>query len=270
MRGPSRAGRLLRELGIGTALAAAAAGCGRGGPPASLGERVYERDCASCHGAAGDGAGPAAAFLDPRPRDFRAGRLRYHSGPPGSVPSDADLERVVLRGIPGTAMPGSRWMSEEERRAVVQRVKAFSARFREESPRPPAAVPPDPWADPWADPWGRAHDAAVARGRALYHARGGCADCHPSYLTDPPGDRKRDTKDEDGSLLLPPDFLRQRLKVADTPEGLWRAISWGVGGTAMPAVPEGLSEGEVWALVHYVRSLGRERTRRLWRPGGTG
>lgn len=36
----------------------------------TAGERVYEKNCASCHGASGRGDGPAGENLDPRPTDI--------------------------------------------------------------------------------------------------------------------------------------------------------------------------------------------------------
>ena len=37
---------------------------------ANAGKLLYMQHCSACHGERGNGAGPAAAFLDPRPRDF--------------------------------------------------------------------------------------------------------------------------------------------------------------------------------------------------------
>src|SRR5206468_10230890 len=38
-----------------------------------LGREVYRARCAGCHGSTGDGNGPAATFLFPRPRDCTLG-----------------------------------------------------------------------------------------------------------------------------------------------------------------------------------------------------
>ena len=40
---------------------------------ANAGKAVYERKCLLCHGEKGDGKGPAAELLDPKPRDFTSG-----------------------------------------------------------------------------------------------------------------------------------------------------------------------------------------------------
>ena len=53
----------------------------------------------------GDGAGPAAAVLDPYPRDFRNGLFKYTSTAGGAKPLREDLLRTLQQGIPGTAMP---------------------------------------------------------------------------------------------------------------------------------------------------------------------
>ena len=45
------------------------------------GKDIYLRRCAGCHGAKGDGKGPAAEFLAPKPFDFTSddGNVRLHS-----------------------------------------------------------------------------------------------------------------------------------------------------------------------------------------------
>ena len=69
------------------------------------GKEVYERRCLGCHGANGDGNGPAATFLyNQRPRNFTAAvfKFRLTKEP---LPTDGDLLRTITRGVRGTAMP---------------------------------------------------------------------------------------------------------------------------------------------------------------------
>jgi len=40
---------------------------------------LSERHCAACHGPKGDGNGPAAVWLCPKPRDFSAGLFKFSS-----------------------------------------------------------------------------------------------------------------------------------------------------------------------------------------------
>ena len=43
------------------------------------GKLIYFKRCSFCHGLEGDGNGPAADFLDPRPRDFTAGTYKFRT-----------------------------------------------------------------------------------------------------------------------------------------------------------------------------------------------
>lgn len=77
-------------------------------PDLNRGAALYAAHCASCHGALGDGKGPAAARLDPPPIDFTnldRARLR----------STFALYQVIGQGLDGTAMPGFASLSATER-----------------------------------------------------------------------------------------------------------------------------------------------------------
>jgi mono/diheme cytochrome c family protein len=60
-------------------------------PPSYLALNIFRNRCASCHGATGAGDGPAAAGLNPRPRNFAD--PTWHSRA-----SESYLRRVVLEG----------------------------------------------------------------------------------------------------------------------------------------------------------------------------
>ena len=66
---------------------------------------LFRKHCAQCHGITGDGLGPAAALLNPYPRDFRRGSFKFKSTPQGAKPTHSDLVRTIEQGIPGTSMP---------------------------------------------------------------------------------------------------------------------------------------------------------------------
>jgi len=87
---------------------------------ATVGERIFARACAACHGATGRGDGPAAADLDPPPRDLTSRRFRFRTTPSGALPRPDDLKRTIRRGLPGTAMAGyADLFSERELDALV-------------------------------------------------------------------------------------------------------------------------------------------------------
>ena len=82
------------------------------------GKAVYERRCVGCHGPNGDGNGPMATFLDPRPRDFRLGAFKFRTTPSGSLPTDGDLYRTLTRGL--------------RFKAVIERLSQRFTMFRED------------------------------------------------------------------------------------------------------------------------------------------
>src|SRR5262245_4031703 len=94
---------------------------------ASSGQQVYNQHCASCHGVNGDGTGPASVWLFPKPRNFSAGLFKLHSTPAGALPADEDLFETITRGMAGSSMPSFSYLTEAERREVVQYVKYLTA-----------------------------------------------------------------------------------------------------------------------------------------------
>jgi len=206
------------------------------------GRRIYARRCQVCHGEKGDGRGPVAPYLDPRPRDFTLGSYKLRTTGSGEPPTDEDLFRVVTRGIPGTAMSGWGTLPEEDRWRVVYYIKTFSDVFRERGAvvRPTREVPASP--------------EAVARGREVYE-RAKCWECHgregrgdgPSAPT---------LRDDSGDLTRAADLTKGwRIKGGREARDLFMRFSTGLDGTPMPSYADALSEEERWALAHFVRSL---------------
>ena len=80
------------------ALAAAQAG------DAKAGKAVYDLKCIGCHGEKGDGKGPAAELVVPKPRDFTTGLYKIRTSA-NKAPTDQDLFRIITDGMPETSMP---------------------------------------------------------------------------------------------------------------------------------------------------------------------
>ena len=62
------------------------------------GQRLYEQNCIACHGTAGDGNGPRAYFISPRPRSFVSAESRAAFSRPILIQS-------IAQGKRGTEMP---------------------------------------------------------------------------------------------------------------------------------------------------------------------
>ncbi len=98
---------------------------GRDGKPI---QGLYREHCSHCHGITGDGAGPTAKFLSPYPRDFRLSKFKFKSTPLRRSPTDSDMHRILIEGIPGSAMPSFRTLPEDEIHALINYVKYLTIR----------------------------------------------------------------------------------------------------------------------------------------------
>jgi cytochrome c oxidase cbb3-type subunit I/II len=234
-----------------------------------LGRDVYATYCAGCHGESGDGNGPAARFLDPKPRDFRIGKIKFAAVASGDSPRVDDYNRIISHGLSGTAMPSFALLSDRERLAVIAYVRTFNPGWQKEQPGAPIAVGKDPFADRPAK--------GIEEGKRAYHAMAKCWACHPAYATpaeiaainreaklpEPelrPNPYESEAKESDwGAPIRPPDFLTDRIKNGFDEATLTAVISAGVGGTAMPQWAGALSDDQLWGLAYYVRSLALQR-----------
>lgn len=100
-----------------------------GGASLRHGRTLYQRHCSHCHGTSGDGAGPTAQYLNPRPRDYRHGVFKFTSTNAQAKASRADIERTLRNGVPGTYMPSFVPMLDEvELREVVEYVRFLAMR----------------------------------------------------------------------------------------------------------------------------------------------
>ena len=86
------------------------------------GESLFQGLCARCHGKNGDGNGPFAPFLNPKPRDFAGRTFKQRVDA-----SDIGLYRTLSLGINGTAMPAWSALSPSDRWALVHYVKTFAS-----------------------------------------------------------------------------------------------------------------------------------------------
>ena len=93
------------------------------------GYALYRRHCQHCHGSSGDGNGPTADFLFPRPRDYRMGLYKFTSTPYNQKPTRADLRKTIVEGLHGTSMPAfEALMTPNEIEQVIDYVVFLSMR----------------------------------------------------------------------------------------------------------------------------------------------
>ncbi len=253
------------------------------------GRVAYERYCVGCHGVKGDGLGPAAGFLHPKPRSFVEADFKFSWTRAGQLPTDDDLRRSIKEGLRGSAMPPWDLLPDRTVDALIAYIKTFSTKWSERGPGKPI-----PRVD---DPYGLSEDksAAIARGEAVYHGFANCWACHPAYVSEEklnehlvafgsparPGFRpglehsvgKANTQ---GDILYPPDFHRDFVRSGADLDDLYRVIGAGVTGAAMPTWidsmdipgekpgdPPLVQRSDVWAMAYYVQWLIANRPARL-------
>jgi mono/diheme cytochrome c family protein len=207
-------------------------------PDLALGERVFRDNCAVCHGPTGDGRGMAAHHFKTPPRDLTKGRFKFRSTASGQVPTDADLARSIVEGIPSTGMVPQNHLSDAEVRAVIAFVKSLSPRFAETQAPKLAVIPPAPAASP----------EAIARGAAIY-VKGECAECHGK-------DARGDGPSAKDLSVKPSDLTRRPLKSGATARDIVRTLVTGLDGTPMPSYYQVLEDDELWDLAYWLAARG--------------
>ena len=259
------------------------------------GQAVYTKRCVHCHGETGDGKGPAAPFLHPKPRDYRLGIFKFKSTPYQSRPRREDLERTVHRGIPGTSMPSFKFIPEKDLEAVVDYVLvlthrgelekelAYEGEFlaEEVDPDDPESLETtmeefreaatgfgEEIVEMWKEARGQeVHPVTpmpeftienVRLGRKAFLTKG-CSKCHGE---DGRGmTRDNIGKDDWGDPIKAADLTSGLLRGGARPIDVYQRIYSGISGTPMPAFKNALqAEPEtIWNLVAYVMYVSNRR-----------
>jgi cytochrome c oxidase cbb3-type subunit 2 len=209
---------------------------------------LYTRHCAPCHGAKGDGNGPAADLFYPRPRDFTLGLFKYRSLPLGAIyPSDDDLGRIIRDGLPGTAMAG--WKDTLDRQSIdglIGLIKGFGdwADHRQRlPPNQPLGWPKPP---PQGMVEGEHHFAKV---------------CEPCHGEEGRGNvvTSKILKDDWGQRIWPRNLTRpDTFRWVHNASDVFHLIGTGVGGTPMAEMTKELDEMRRWYVASRVMALGND------------
>ena len=92
---------------------------------AAAGKAIFlAKNCQSCHGDGGEGNGPLAVTLDPKPRNFK-----FDPSGDGKPGSDDDLQLVIKQG--GAAFGGSPMMmpnpalTDEEIKTIIVYIRSL-------------------------------------------------------------------------------------------------------------------------------------------------
>ncbi|MBC8238898.1 MAG: c-type cytochrome, partial [Alphaproteobacteria bacterium] len=224
------------------------------------GRAIYFGRCSFCHGLLGDGEGPAAKYLDPRPRDFTLGTFKFRTTQSGELPTNEDLFRTVSRGLQGTAMQSfdsdliKNGLSEDDRWTVIAYIKTFAQEFD------------DPELDPVKTgkviplPANRTpfNAETVAKGKVIFE-KAKCWSCHGKLGR---GDGNKEFRKDDWGF---PIRIRNvthpwKIKAGGEVEDIYMRFTSGISGTPMPSFVKSLNEDDRWNLANYIKSLQHQIT----------
>ena len=218
-----------------------------------LGKKVYESRCIICHGDKGDGKGlmgivsryqKKGSVQTIYPRDFTTGVFRFRTTSTGCLPTDDDLMRVITGGIPRAYMPSQEDVPLNEKKAVIQYIKTFSKRWKEDEPCKPFPVKNPGWLGV-AD--------SREKGKKLYKEMK-CWECH-GETGKGDGPKADLQKDDWGDKILAFDFTTGALKLGFAPQNVYTAYTAGLDGSGMPSYEDSMKEEDRWHLVSYTLEL---------------
>lgn len=232
---------------------------------------IYFRRCSFCHGLLGDGEGPAAEFMDPRPRDFTLGTFKFRTTESGELPLDEDMFRTVSRGLPGTGMQAfdddliKNGLSEQERWAVIAYIKTFVPEFEDEEYDPYKKIIKLPSNMP------AYNQDSIAKGKKIFE-RAKCWECHGKQGRGD-GQKAFDRKDDWGFPIRIRNVTHPwKIKAGIEVEDIYMRFSTGINGTPMPSFAKALNEDERWSLANYIKSFQHQLTThqvlKAWRVDG--
>ena len=224
------------------------------------GRGIYFQRCSMCHGLIGDGEGPAAKYLDPRPRDFTLGTFKFRTTQSGELPTNEDMFRTVSRGLPGTGMQAfdsdkfKNGLSEDDRWAVISYIKTFAQEFDDPELDPVKtgkviALPANP------APY---NAETIAKGKAMFE-KAKCWSCHGKLGR---GDGNKEFRKDDWGF---PIRIRNvthpwKIKAGSEVEDIYMRFTSGISGTPMPSFIKSLNEEDRWNLANYIKSLQHKLT----------
>ncbi len=227
-----------------------------------MGRKAYDIRCSGCHGVEGNGNGPGAKMLFPKPRDFTKGVFKFKSLPLGMMPTNEDLLKTLNQGVPGSSMPSFALVSDSEKRAIIEYLKTFAPEAWKGQDLA-QTVPPLPMPQGVFDR--KAKFLEYARNGRVWFQELGCIVCHGTSARGdgPSAEGLTDSWDQ---KILPANLHARSIKRGYTVQDIAYSIYQGVDGTPMPAYgtvmdaaasryPEIQEKRYVWELAAYILYL---------------
>ncbi|MCA9237267.1 MAG: c-type cytochrome [Planctomycetales bacterium] len=249
------------------------------------GAELYAQYCVQCHGVNGDGNGPLAVYLNPRPRNYTAGVFKFVATENGSKARRADIVKTLYRGVTGTSMPSFDVFTDSDREAVADYVLALTYRgllqtqlaqiaYDEEELPDSAGI--DQIVDEVLEPWRAAQHEVVmplspmpvmtaetiAHGQELF-LQYSCNKCHGNDGRGGSVGSVDVGKDVWGYNAAAADLTSGMFRGGGRPIDLYRRVLVGINGAPMPSRRADLANDPdaIWHIVHFIKDTGEKRRR---------
>ena len=217
-------------------------------PSVERGKLVYMEKCVFCHAEDGSGKGVSAFYSSPRPRNFIKGQYKFRTTPFGKIPTDADLYKMLVRGMSGTTMPSWKHFPEVDLNSLVLYLKTLSkkfAKFKKKgkthklikvSPRPPF------------------NQQSLQRGKTFFDTT--CSGCH-GLKGRSDGESTERNVDIESDAIRPRNLTKPwTFRRGSSAKNIFLTIRTGLSTTAMPRHSKRIyKDNEIWDIVHYVITL---------------
>lgn len=258
------------------------------------GAALYIERCAGCHGVTGDGNGPAAEHLYPRPRNYLLGMFKFTSTENSAKGLRSDIRDTIRRGAKGTSMPAFNLLPDEDLDALTDYVLHLAHRgeleeqlqlgaLDEEFTGEDEQVPVEflnsaidavlgPWAQaeqqivhPLSVPPKKTPETIALGEKAFKSEVAGCVKCHGDDGRGQTSENQKGFTDSWGFQTRAADLTAGMYHGGGAPLDIYRRIYAGVKGSPMPAFAEKLKDqpDTFWHLVHYVEQLAGQRRREV-------
>ena len=249
-------------------------------------DQLYHQNCAICHGANGEGNGPAAPIMEIPPRNFAglyrldpdSGKVVFHAAKyrfvtsKNGAPFKEDIVRTIRHGLAGTSMVSSADLTDQQvdeladyvleisrvnlRRVLVEQFadQRASKKTQEDfdkyiDDKVNDAFAPEEKMAPAVEPSGFT-DSDLLAARDSFAKN--CAACHG---VDGKGMTNSEWKTEEGQPIASRNFQNGIFKAGGRGKDIYARIYAGIPGTPMPSFVAVLPDKKIWLLTHYVQRM---------------
>lgn len=194
------------------------------------GQRIYARECLTCHGKDGKGKTDTVAELSIKPNDFTKGKFKFGN-------TDGEIFMVIKHGTKGGMLPYASKFKEPQIWHLVNYIRSFGPKKDGMSVIViEDTVPENPLESSYE---------ALSRGKRFYAMH--CVKCHGENGVG-------DTEMREFLETHPSDLTNGEWKYGARDGDIFNSVRNGAG-KDMPPFADNLNDERIWQVVLYLRSM---------------